>query len=163
MVPAGSFMLQVAKMPNSTANSASWKMQDTFCARQDPQSDISWVTATVKCRSCADGWLSLSKDTEDLFVVFLLFWSWPWCYRLLLVFLAGMILQSEQEPSCGPSFMNKFLVFCSSSLVHVYSLTLLNTPCLSAAAAPLHRLWHSSGVQGTKTEDHAQSSYVIWL
>ena len=127
--------------------------QDTFCARQDPQSDISWVTAiTVKCRSCAAGWLGFSKDTNKLFIVFFIFWFCHWCYLLLLVFLAAMILQSEQEPSCGPSFMNKLLVFCQAILVHVYSVYCL----LHAFRQPRRRFADCGTVQGTKTEHHAQ-------
>eukprot|EP00435_Cladocopium_sp_Y103_P011754 s3589_g3.t1 len=54
---AGFFILVAKKMPNSTAFcQLENAVRTRCCARQDPQSDISWVTAfTVKCRSCAVG------------------------------------------------------------------------------------------------------------
>ena len=153
IVPAGGLMF-MAKMPNSTANSASWKMQSghVLCSA----GPTVWHKLG-HCHYCEVSilrcWLArFLQGHKKVVHSFPYFLFCHWCYLLLLVFLAAMILQSEQEPSCGPSFMNKLLVFCQAILVHVYSVYCL----LHAFRQPRRRFTDCGTVQGTKTEHHAQ-------
>ena len=146
IVPAGGFMF-MAKMPNSTANSASWKMQSghVLCSA----GPTVWHKLG-HCHYCEVSilrcWLArFLQGHKKLFIVFLIFcfvigviccyWCFwlPWSFNLNKNPPAA--LRSWISYLC---FVKQFLCMCTQSTV--YSMP-------SAAAAPLHRLWHSSGHQ----------------